>query len=54
MIPAAPAGDRPAALTLVVAEFGMLLAFLWLLPSPVRGLRVLPTLDPAHRQAAPG
>jgi predicted MFS family arabinose efflux permease len=41
-------------LTLVVAEFGMLLAFLWLLLSPVRGLRVLPTLDPAGRQPAPG
>lgn len=27
-------------LTLVVAEFGMLLAFLWLLLSPVRGLRL--------------
>ncbi len=42
-------------LTLVVAEFGMLLAFLWLLLSPaVRGLRVLPTLDSAHREPAPG
>jgi len=41
-------------LTLVVAEFGMLLAFLWLLLSPVRGLRVLPTLDYAHRAPAPG
>jgi len=41
-------------LTLVVAEFGMLLAFLWLLLSPVRGLRVLPTLDHAHRAPAPG
>jgi MFS family permease len=41
-------------LTLVVAEFGMLLAFLWLLLSPVRGLRVLPTLDRARREPAPG
>jgi len=32
----------------------MLLAFLWLLLSPVRGLRVLPTLDYAHRAPAPG
>lgn len=32
-------------LTLVVAEFGMLLAFLWLLLSPVRALRELPTTD---------
>jgi MFS family permease len=29
-------------LTLVVAEFGMLLAFLWLLLSPVRALRTMP------------
>ena len=29
-------------LTLVVASVGMLLAFLWLLLSPVRALRVLP------------
>ena len=41
-------------LTLVVAEFGMLLACLWLLLSPVRGLRVLPTLDSARRAPAPG
>lgn len=41
-------------LTLVVAEFGMLLAFLWLLLSPVRSLRVLPTLDPTHGGPAPG
>jgi hypothetical protein len=32
----------------------MLLAFLWLLLSPVRGLRVLPTLDPDRREPAPG
>lgn len=31
-------------LTLVVAEFGMLLAFLWLLLSPVRALRIMPTV----------
>jgi MFS family permease len=41
-------------LTLVVAELGMLLAFLWLLLSPVRGLRVLPALDPARPKPAPG
>jgi MFS family permease len=41
-------------LTLVVAEFGMLLAFLWLLLSPVRRLRVLPALDPARPKPAPG
>jgi hypothetical protein len=40
-------------LTLVVAEFGMLLAFLWLLLSPVRGLRILPTVD-VHREPVPG
>lgn len=40
-------------LTLVVAEFGMLLAFLWLLLSPVRGLRILPTID-VHREPMPG
>ena len=38
-------------LTLVVAEFGMLLAFLWLLLSPVRTLQSLPALD---HGAAPG
>jgi MFS family permease len=36
-------------LTLVVAEFGMLLAFLWLLVSPVRGLRTVATVEPAER-----
>jgi len=41
-------------LTLVVAEFGMPLAFLWLLLSPGRGLRVLPTLDPDRREPASG
>ena len=35
--------------TLVVAEFGMLLAFLWLLLSPVRGLRTVATVGPAER-----
>jgi MFS family permease len=35
-------------LTLVVAEFGMLLACVWLVFSPVRALRSLPTLDPAR------
>jgi MFS family permease len=37
-------------LTLVVAEFGMLLAFLWLFLSPVRSLRELPT----RRHPSPG
>jgi hypothetical protein len=37
-----------------VAEFGMPLAFLWLLLSPVRGLRVLPALDHARPEPAPG
>ena len=32
-------------LTLVVASFGMLLGFLWLLLSPVRGLVVMPATD---------
>jgi hypothetical protein len=32
-------------LTLVVASFGMLLGFLWLLLSPVRGLFAMPTTD---------
>ena len=32
-------------LTLVVASFGMLLGFLWLLLSPVRGLSAMPTAD---------
>jgi MFS family permease len=35
-------------LTLVVAELGSLLAVLWLLFSPVRALRALPTLEPAR------
>jgi len=35
-------------LTLVVASFGMLLSFLWLLPSPVRGLSVMPAMDHAR------
>ena len=38
-------------LTLVVAEFGMLLAFLWLLLSPVRALRVLPAVEEARPPA---
>ena len=41
-------------LTLVAAELGMLLAVLWLLLSPIRDLRVLPTLDSPHREPAPG
>ena len=32
-------------LTLVVASFGMLLSFLWLLRAPVRGLSVMPAMD---------
>ena len=39
-------------LTLVVASFGMLLSFLWLLLSPVRGLRAMPTSTPAGPAAA--
>ena len=35
-------------LTLVVASFGMLLSFLWLLLSPVRGLSIRPSMDPAR------
>jgi MFS family permease len=38
-------------LTLVVAEFGMLLAFMWLLLSPVRRLRLLPTIEPTAATA---
>jgi MFS family permease len=34
-------------LTLVVASLGTLLPCLWLLRSPVRGLRTLPTIEPA-------
>jgi len=41
-------------LTLVVAELGMLLAFLWLLLSPVRALRVLPTIDQARPELTLG
>jgi MFS family permease len=40
--------------TLVVAEFGMLLAFLWLLLSAVRTLRLLPAIGHARREAALG
>src|SRR5262252_6718901 len=39
-------------LTLVVAEFGMLLACLWLVLSPVRALRALPTSDPMRDERA--
>jgi MFS family permease len=38
-------------LTLVVAEFGMLLAFLWLLLSPVRALGAFPAIDPGREPA---
>ena len=38
-------------LTLVVASFGMLLGFLWLLLSPVRDLFAMPAMD--HSEAAP-
>ena len=41
-------------LTLVVAELGMLLAFLWLLLSPVRSLRAMPTLEQAEPTPALG
>jgi MFS family permease len=44
--------------TLVVASFGMLLSFLWLLLSPVRNLRAMPThqhAEPAHTlRVSPG
>ena len=43
-------------LTLVVASFGMLLGFLWLLLSPVRGLSAMPadgSLRTAPRRAEP-
>jgi len=39
--------------TLVVAEFGMLLACVWLVLSPVRALRALPTPDLARDERAP-
>jgi hypothetical protein len=37
-------------LTLVVASFGMVLSFLWLLLSPVRALRAMPSPD--HGESA--
>jgi MFS family permease len=39
-------------LTLVVASFGMLLSFLWLLLSPVRGLSSMPAMDQARPASA--
>ena len=45
-------GAIGVALTLVVASFGMLLGFLWLLLSPVRGLSVMPSTD--HPRPASG
>ncbi len=39
-------------LTLVVASFGMLLSFVWLLLSPVRGLSAMPAMDHARPASA--
>jgi hypothetical protein len=41
-------------LTLVVATFGLLLAFVWLLRSPVRSLRAMPTSGGTEGVPVPG
>jgi hypothetical protein len=40
-------------LTLVVASFGMLLSFIWLLLSPVRGLSAMPATAHADHAGTP-